>query len=165
MKKIVIFALMISLVATCAFAEGETEGKVLKTGARVGYSFSPDQFFIGAHTDLGNVIGPTRLVPNIEFGFGGDWTTIALNADFLYDFEGTAWSVGGEVGIIRTSWDDHGYSDIPGVDYDTSSTDLGLSVLGGYRLQMSNGTTLLLEGKLGLANSPDFKLSVGYNFF
>ena len=165
MKKIVILALAISMMATMAFAQGETESKPMAFGARVGYSISPDQFYVGAQADLGNVFGPGRLVPNVEFGFGDNLTTICFNGDYLYDFEGTPWTVGGEVGIIYTSWDDGGLSDIPGYDYDSSSTDIGLSVLGNYNLVLSNGKILVLEAKLGLANSPDFKLGVGYNFF
>ncbi len=165
-KKIVIFTLVLSMVASFAFAEGEAESKSLDIGARAGYSISPDQFFLGAHMDLGKLVGPMRLVPNIEIGFGNDLTTMCFNGDLIYDFEDTPWGVGGELGIIHTSWDDGGLSDIPGYeDIDSSSTDIGLSALGNYRLEMSNGKILLLEGKIGLANSPDFKLTVGYNFF
>lgn len=162
MKKIVIFALAMALVTTGAFAQDETESTPIAFGARAGYSFNPDQFFIGAHTDLGMVLSSVRVVPNVEFGFGGDWTTIAFNGDFIYDFSDTPWGVGGEVGVIYTSWDDN--SGFPS-DFETSSTEVGLSALGNYRLAMNNGKTLTIEGKIGLANSPDFKLSVGYNFF
>ncbi len=164
MKKCLILVLAISLVATFAFAEGESKSSTI--GARAGYSISPDQIFLGAHMDLGKLLGPMRLVPNFEIGFGNDVTVMCFNGDLIYDFEGTPWSVGGEVGFIHTSWDDYGLSEIPGYgDFDTSSTDIGLSVLGDYRLEMSNGKILLLEGKLGLTNSPDFKITVGYNFF
>lgn len=163
MKKLVILVMVICMMANVALAQDESTGSTI--GARAGYSLSPDQFFLGAHMDMGQIVGPMRLVPNVEIGFGNDLTLVCLNGDLVYDFAGTPWSVGGELGIIFTSWDDQGYNDIPGVDIDTSSTDVGLSVLGDYRLEMSNGKTLLLEGKLGLSNSPDFKFTVGYNFF
>ncbi len=165
MKKIVILALAISMVASFAFAQEGAESKSTAFGARVGYSFSPDQFYVGAQADFGHVFGPGRLVPNFEIGFGDSFTTMCFNGDYLYDFEGTPWTVGGEIGVIHSSWDDGGLSDIPGFDFDTSSTDIGLSVLGNYNLEMSNGKTLVLEAKLGLANSPDFKLGAGYYFF
>ncbi len=163
MKKCVLLVAVVCLVATFAYAEGES--KDLGIGGRVGYSFSPDQIFLGAHMDLGPIAGPMRVVPNIEIGFGNNVTLMCFNGDVVYDFEGTPWSVGGELGIIHTSWDDGGLSSIPGYEFDTSSTDIGLSVLGDYNLLMSNGKILLLEAKLGLTNSPDFKLTVGYNFF
>ncbi len=165
MKKLVILVMALSLMAGMAFAEGESGSESLGIGARAGYSISPDQFFLGAHMDLGQLVGPMRLVPNIEIGFGSSLTTMCFNGDLLYDFEGTPWAAGGELGIIHTSWDDGGLSDIPGVEYDSSNTEIGLSVLGNYNLELSNGKILLLEAKLGLANSPDFKLTVGYNFF
>lgn len=166
MKKLMILVLAIGMLATSAYAEGETETTGSTIGARAGYSISPDQFFFGAHMDLGQLAGPMRIVPNVEIGFGDNLTLICINGDLVYDFADTPWSVGGELGIIYSSWDDGGLSDIPGFEsYDSSSTDIGLSVLGDYRLVMSNGKTLLLEGKLGLTNSPDFKFTVGYNFF
>lgn len=165
MKKNVMLVLVICMLATVAFAEGETatetatETKSSTIGARAGYSFSPDQFFIGAHMDLGQVVGPTRLVPNIEFGFGNDMTLICFNGDFIYDFEGTPWGVGGELGLIYSSYD------VPGLDDSFSDTNLGMSLLGDYRLVLGNGKTLLLEAKVGLIDSPDFKLTVGYDLF
>ncbi len=156
MKKIVILVLAISMLATFAFAEGET--KSMDIGARAGYSISPDQIFLGAHMDLGQLVGPMRVVPNIEIGFGNDVTLMCFNGDLIYDIENTPFSVGGELGLIHSSVD-------LGPFGSASSTDIGLSILGDYRLEMSNGKTLLLEGKLGLTNSPDFKFTVGYNFF
>lgn len=163
MKKLVILVLAISMMATVTY--GQEESSSSNIGLRAGYSISPDQIFLGAHMDMGQLVGPMRLVPNVEIGFGNSMTLVCINGDLVYDFADTPWSVGGELGIIYTSWDDGGLSDIPGYDFDSSSTDIGLSVLGNYRLAMSNGKTLLLEGKLGLANSPDFKITVGYNFF
>ncbi len=161
MKKMMLVLMMMSLVATGALAESESSSTVF--GARAGYSISPDQLFIGGQVDLGVLVGPMRLVPNLEIGFGGDVTTIAVNGDLIYDFPDTPWGVGGELGFIHTSWDDNGLNDIPGVDVDTSSSDFGLSVLGEYRFDMS-GNALFAQGKLGLANSPDFKILVGMNF-
>ena len=155
MKKLVFLVLAMSLVASVACAQEGT--KTMVYGARAGYSLSPDQLFVGAHVDLGQVIAPLRLVPNVEIGFGNDLTLICVNGDLLYDFEGTPFSAGGELGFVHSSFDTYygSYSD----------TDIGLSVLGDYLLSLNNGTDLILEVKLGLSTyTPDFKLTVGYNF-
>ena len=159
MKKKVILVLAISMLATLTFAKSEATTKSVDIGARAGYSMDPDQLFFGAHIDFGKLVGPMRLVPNIEFGFGDHCTLMCFNGDLIYDFEGTPWGVGGELGII------HSRLDLLGPSGDLTNTDIGLSVLCDYRLEMSNGKILFLEGKLGSSNSPDFKLTIGYNFF
>ena len=50
------------------------------------------------------------------------------------------------------------------VDIDDSDTNIGLSAVGDYRLTLNSGKTLLLEAKLGISDSPDFKFTVGWNF-
>lgn len=123
-------------------------------GLRAGLTSGPDQFHFGAHTDLGTLLPPMRLVPNVEIGFGDDITLVSLNGDLIYDFPRTPFGVGGE--LAMQFWDH---------DLGGSDTELGLSALGNYRLQMNNGKTLLLEVKLGLMDAPDFKATVGYSFF
>ncbi len=163
MKKILVLVLALGLVSSVAVAEGESSG--MEIGLRAGLTLSPDQFHVGAHTDLGQLVGPMRLVPNIEVGFGDSITMICINGDLVYDFPDTPFSVGGELGINYMKFDFGDYESIPGFEVDDTSTDLGISVLGNYNLKMSNGKTLLLEAKLGLTNSADFKFTAGYNFF
>ena len=145
MKRLVLLSIAICLIAGTASAAD--------FGLRGGLTLSPDQFHIGAHTDVGPVIESLRLVPNVEVGFGDNFTLIALNGDLIYDFSDTPWSIGGELGLNFMNHDNAG-----------SNTDFGLSVLGDYRLGLSSGKTLLLEAKLGLLDSPDFKFTVGWNF-
>ncbi len=146
MKRIVLLILAVSMLASVASAA--------QYGIRGGLTLDPDQFHVGGHMDLGPVISDMRIVPNIEIGFGNDMTVVAFNGDLIYDFGDSPWSLGGEVGINMV---DHSKSD-------SSNTDFGLSVLGDYRLGLSSGKTLLLEAKLGLIDSPDFKFTVGWNF-
>ncbi len=155
MKRILLTSLVVCLLAGTA-----TAGSAV-FGARAGLTLSPDQIHVGGHVDLGQVTPSIRIVPNVELGFGDNLTFIAINGDVLYDFANTPWSVGGELGINTTNFDT---PDIPGVDIDSSATDVGLSALGNYRLVLSSGKTLILEAKLGLTNSPDVKFTLGYNF-
>jgi hypothetical protein len=145
MKRLVLLSIAICLVAGTASAA--------EFGLRGGLTIDPDQFHIGGHIDLGPVLDPLRIVPNIEIGFGSDHTVIAFNGDLIYDFPDTPWSIGGELGMNYVDHDNAG-----------SNTDFGLSVLGDYRVGLSSGKTLLLEAKLGLIDSPDFKFTVGWGF-
>jgi len=102
--------------------------------------------------DMGQVLPPMRLVPNVEIGFGNDVTMICFNGDLIYDFADSPFGIGGELGL--------NYADVSNAG---SNTDLGMSVLGNYRLVMKNGHNMLLEAKIGLLDSPDFKFTVGYS--
>ena len=146
MKKLFLLTTVLCLAAT-----GASAGDI---GLRAGLTSGPDQFHIGAHTDLGTVLPPLRLVPNVEIGFGDNLTLVSLNGDFIYDFAGSPFGAGGEIAMQFWNFDGGG-----------SDTELGLSALGNYRLGLSNGKTLLLEIKIGLMDAPDFKATVGYTFF
>jgi hypothetical protein len=164
MKKMLVLVMALSLVASVAMAQGEKTSSS-NIGLRAGLSLSPDQVHVGAHMNMGQIVGPLRLVPNVEIGFGESITMICLNGDFVYDFPDTPFSVGGEIGLNYAKYDFGDYSSIPGLEIDDSTTDLGLSILADYNLVLSNGKTLLLEAKLGLTDSADFKFTAGYNFF
>lgn len=151
MKRIVLVTLAVVLMAGSAFGQG--------FGVRAGVSIDPDQFHFGGHYDVGAIATNLRLVPNIEIGLGNDVTLICLNGDLLYDFPDTPWSVGGELGVNIAKYD------FPaGYVGDDSDTNIGLSAVGDYRLTLNSGKTLLLEAKLGISDSPDFKFTVGWNF-
>ena len=144
MKRTILLTFVLCLAASAAFAGG--------FGLRGGYTIDPDQFHIGGHYNVGQIFEPMRLVPNVEIGFGDNYTLWALNADLIWDSPESAFSIGGEIGLNIKSWDsDHGGG---------SNSDLGLSILGDYRFNEK----LFGEVKLGLSNSPDVKLTVGYDF-
>ena len=140
MKRIILLTFVLCLVASAASAAG--------FGLRGGYTIEPDQFHIGGHYDVGQIFEPMRLVPNIEIGFGDDYTFWALNGDLIWDIPESVFSIGGEIGLNITSYDGG------------SNSDLGLSVLGDWRF----APQWFGEVKLGLSDSPDVKLTVGYNF-
>jgi len=139
-KKIILLTFVLGLTAATA-----TAGNF---GLRGGYTIDPDQFHIGGHYNVGQIFEPIRLVPNVEIGFGDNHTFWALNADFIWDIPESAFSVGAEIGMNIVSHDGN------------SNSDLGLSILGDYRFTEQ----WFGEVKLGLADSPDVKLTAGYNF-
>jgi hypothetical protein len=132
-------------------------------GPRVGLTFEPDQFHVGAHMDFGNFARHVRFTPNVTVGFGNDITLVQLNADAAYRFSDRwdAWTpyLGGGVGLNFASYGDDGLGD-------DTSTDAGLSILGGIDKGLSNGDRFFVETKLGLLdNAPDVMLSVGWTFY
>ncbi len=128
-------------------------------GPRVGLTIDPDQVHFGAHLDFGNFARRVRFQPNIEVGVGNDLTVVALNAEASYRFR-DKWDVwtpylGGGVGANIMSRDGRGDSD----------TDVGLNALGGIERGLSDGDRFFTEVKLGLVDSPDVKLTVGWTFY
>jgi hypothetical protein len=130
-------------------------------GPRVGVTMDPDQIHFGLHLDAGNFSPRVRFQPNLEVGIGDDRTLFAFNFEAAYRFREN-WDVwtpyaGGGVGINVVNFDD----DIGG---DDSDTDVGLNLLGGIEKGTGGGDRFFLELKLGLVDSPDFKITVGWTF-
>jgi len=153
MKKIVIVALSLSLFVGAA---GASEN--IPIGVRAGFTGSPDQFHFGAHAFTGELFTGVDLTPNVEIGLGSGFTTIALNADFTYNFSelmSPPWGfyAGSELGLIIMNHDL------------ASATDIGLSGLCGVTKILDNGHTAMAELKVGILDSPDIKITFGYTFF
>lgn len=157
MKRIFLCA-MAALVLGAGAAHADTSW-----GLRGGATFDPDQVHVGVHLNGGELFTDGWFIPNVEIGFGDDLTLIALNPELVYKFDRrnrSHWGfyVGAGLGLNFYSWDDHGG---PG---DNSDTDLGLNILGGMSRRLSAGNEFFLELKLGAADSPDAKITAGFNF-
>ncbi len=131
-------------------------------GLRGGVTFDPDQVHVGAHMYAGELFDNGYFLPNVEIGFGDDVTLIAINPELVYRFDQRTKShwgfyVGGGLGINIVNWDDDHHGD-------GSDTDLGVNILGGMARGLSSGNELFLELKLGVADSPDAKITVGVTF-
>ncbi len=133
-------------------------------GPRAGLTSDPDQVHVGVHADFGDVFAPrVRFQPNLEVGFGDHLTTTALNFEAAYRFAKNwdAWSpyAGGGLGLNWYSWN----NDVVGRG--DTSMQTGLNVLGGIEKGIGRGNRFFIELKLGLADSPDLKATVGWTFF
>ncbi len=130
-------------------------------GLRAGYTdwdgFS--QIHLGAHLKMGEVFPNVQFTPNVEAGFGDDVTIITLNGDLAYNFTefvAAPWNMyGGGALSFNYLNPQHGDSD----------TDLGLSALLGLEYTFANENAGMVEIRLGLMDSPDFKLTFGYTLF
>ncbi len=120
-------------------------------GLRTGYSADPNQFYVGAHVGIGPLVSNLWLRPNLEIGFGDDVTLIAINAELAYWFPTkSAWRLylgGGPALNIY--------------DFDTGSeTQGGLNFMFG----VAHRGGFFGEIKVGVFDSPDFKIGFGYTF-
>ena len=126
-------------------------------GVRAGASATPDQFYLGAHVDVGEVVERFWFRPNAEIGFGSGLTLFSLNGEFVYDIplkSSTRWVpyLGGGpaflIGTVRTP---------VGRVTDTGG---GFNFVGGIRQRKG----FMGEIKIGAFDSPDFKMGVGWTW-
>ena len=158
MKRIITTILIGLLLASTAVA-GTRPAGYYGIGPRVGFTINPDQIHFGGHVDFGEIATNLMMVPNLEIGFGDNVTTIAPSFELDYRFR-SDWGVwtpylGGSMGPIFYSAD-HGGSD----------TQFGLNIEGGIMKGLSgrNSGYFFIEAKLGLADAPDAKFTVGWTF-
>jgi hypothetical protein len=126
-------------------------------GIRAGASATPDQFYLGAHMDVGEIAERFWFRPNAELGLGNGLTLFSLNGEFVYDMpikSSTRWVpyLGGGpaflVGSVRTPLGR------------VSDTGGGFNFVGGIRQRKG----FMGEIKIGAFDSPDFKMGVGWTW-
>lgn len=146
-------------VLTLAGAAGRAEAGI-PLGVRAGYTINPDQIHFGGHLDL-DFVGRIRLRPNLEIGLGDNLVLAALNLEGNYRFgeEREAWNpyVGGGLGINFVDPDNDALAG-------DSKTETGVLLLGGLERGFRSGGAFFIESKVGLANAPDLKFTVGWTF-
>lgn len=131
------------LVPKAAFAQ--------TIGGRVGVSADPDQFYFGAHVETKPIIDRLIFRPNIEIGLGDNVTLAALNFEFAYKVKSRGpWGLyaggGPALNIYRSRGDSH--------------AEGGFNLL----LGLAHREGLFVEAKVGVLDSPSFKIGIGYVF-
>ncbi len=154
-------AMILVFVPAFALAGPDTDLGYRGWGPRLGITSNPDQMHFGVHTDFGSFSEHVWFRPNFELGLGDNMTFGALNFEAAYRFS-TRWDawgpyVGGGVGLNFIDRDGRGRD---GVD-----TDSGLNGLVGIERGLRSGDRFFTELKLGLTDSPDFKLTSGWTFY
>ncbi|MCB1151956.1 hypothetical protein KDK88_10415 [bacterium] len=136
-------------------------------GVRGGIASSPDQLVLGAHMQVYDLSPEAKIVPNVELGFGDDWTIYSVNAALLYTFLSSDMSgfkpyVGGELGINKLSYD----LEFEGFSASVDETKLVINGVAGVKKMLNDRQELRLEFKLGLSDwANDFKVLAGLTFF
>jgi hypothetical protein len=160
MKKIIALSLMVGLLFTLPALASNRGAGYRGFGPRVGLTINPDQVHVGAQIDFGDLAGNLMMLPNLEVGFGDNLTTIAPSFELDYRFRSDwgAWTpyLGGGMGPVFYSAK-HGGG---------SSSKLGIYLQFGIGKGSSGSESghFFLEGKLGLADAPDGKVTVGWTF-
>ena len=123
----------------------------LSVGVRAGASVDPDQFYFGGHVETAPIVDRIHFRPNVEIGVGNHATVIALDFDLAYKFPSSRpWQIYAFGGPALNIVD---------VNDDTSAN-------GGFNLGIGveHREGLFGEIKVGLIDSPDFKIGIGYRF-
>ncbi|NKB89657.1 MAG: hypothetical protein GKS06_15680 [Acidobacteria bacterium] len=164
--RIAILALLVAVTSTLSAQESGVSGQGPSFALRAGATVSPDQFHVGFHVDLGEAAPRLRIRPGAEIGFGSDRTTLVGNIDALYvasTSRTTNILVGGGLGL-GAEWGDRGKDGglfganlIGAVEWGTRATP-HVSAAGGSYLRY------LLEVRVGLADLPELKVTVGLQF-
>ena len=132
-----------TLFAVPAFAQ--------EVGIRAGVSANPDQFYFGGHFETPALVDRLHFRPNIEIGVGNNVTLYAFNVEFAYHIPtGSNWYTYVGAGPALNLYKVRGNTNSQG----------GFNLLVGVQHQGG----LFAEVKAGLADSPDFKVAVGYAF-
>lgn len=145
------------LLATPALAQSDFE--VRRFGVRGGLTVDPDQGHVGVHVNAGNFTEDVRFQPSFELGFGSDRIVGMFNIDALYMFDPRPWRpyLGGGIGIGFIDRDRDGRDDRD----DDVDVEAGVNLVGGFEW---NAGKYLLEARVGIADIPRFKVTVGINF-
>jgi hypothetical protein len=130
-------------------------------GPRLGYTHDSglDQIHFGGQAWIADLFANTIVIlPSLELGVGDGATLLALNGDVVYEFTEFAkdpWGFYAGAGLALNRFDADG----------VGNTDFGLNLLGGATRKLGGNKVAFGEFRLGLEDSPDFKLTFGLNFF
>ena len=124
-------------------------------GPRVGLTGDPDQVHVGLAVYAARLAPSLGFVPSFDFGVGNDVVLFSGNFDFKYVF------------AVKSSWRPYlgGGPALHFLNRDNAGddTEVGLGVVGGMQTATRSGA-FFTELRLGLADSPDFKFTVGWLF-
>ena len=147
------------VVFTFLFAMEGSATAQSRAGLRVGVSAEPEQFYFGGHVDVSEIVEGFWFRPNVEIGVGNRRTLVGVNGEFVYLFtqrrrEWTPYAGGGPAFVVQSF-----RAGPPGSSRDTD-VGPGFNFVAG--IQQNRG--LLAEIKIGLMDSPEFKLGIGWTW-
>lgn len=157
-KRLVFLAVCACLLGGLIAPAAAVNGAKMGLGLRpLGFSINPDQFVLGVQAVLGEYYRG-RFAPSVDFGFGENLTLITGNFDLMIDLfsppkSEAAFYIGGGPTLSYIS-----------PETGDSDTEIGLSLLGGIKLGMSEKNYYNIEARFGIGDIPDFKLLAGVMF-
>ena len=163
--RILFFVLVgVVLVGASQLCESAELG-LRRFGVRAGVSMNPDQFHGGLFLDAGRIVSDLRFQPSFEFGIGNGVRLGAVNLDALHPLGGSAWRpyAGGGLGINFIDVT-NGVGEARGFQLETVVNIVGGVEWGSGKPGSGSSYRYVVEGRLGLGDTPDFKLSFGLAF-
>lgn len=128
-------------------------------GFRLGLADDPDQFVIGVHQDLGEIVENLRLQPSLEAGFGDDHTIVSGTIPVHYRFDTPASVTPYVGGGLRVDWIDRETR-----RRDDSELELSPVAIGGAEWKLGKTSDLFLELHLSPGDGHEAKVVVGWMF-
>ena len=129
-------------------------------GPRVGVSSDPDQIIGGVHFNFGEFVPHLRFQPNVELGFGDDFTILSATAPVHYRFQVDAPVVpyaGGGLTLAFVKFDpDNGDSD--------TDFEIGAKAIGGVEWPLSGNNAFFVELNVGFGDIQDVQVMAGWMF-
>jgi hypothetical protein len=152
--------LILAAMTAPAMAQSTTAQTAEQGGVGIvgGVSANPEHLYFGVNFMAAKVATNFWFRPGAEVGFGNSSSNVGINGEFIYliDIRKKPWSVyfgGGPALIIATT-----YADAPA----SNNTEVGpgFNFIAGIR----KARGLFSEIKVGVIDSPEFKLGIGYTF-
>ena len=148
MGRHVCWLLAVSILLSPWLVQARTHN--LGFGLRAGMGLDPDQFVVGAQFSMGKSIGMFRFVPSVDVGFGNNMTVFNLNADFLVRLliRDAPLELYAGAGPTLVFWDFTG----------GSSWEFAGTLIFGTQVHLSRSFASNLEARIGIGDTPDFRL-------
>jgi hypothetical protein len=127
----------------------------------VGFSSGPDQFLFGGQLVIGEIAPSLTFDPSLDIGMGDHQTVVGLHFDLHYHFDTrTTWRpyAGAGATLNFVSYDHDRFGD------KSSDTFAGGNLVLGAGAPTSSGNRIFTELDLGLGDTADLRLLVGWNF-
>ena len=166
LKKRLVMLLALSVIATPTLAqELELDLGVRSYGLRGGINMNPDQFNFGAHVDAGRLGSRVRLQPSVEVGFGNGVRLAAANFDAHYLFSARNWRpyAGGGLGVNFIDVT-RGFGASQGLQIEPVVNAVAGLEWGTPNAGSGAVRRYLLEARVGMGKTPDFKIVAGISF-
>jgi hypothetical protein len=147
--------LILAVLLMTAPAMAETDG----WGLRFGFSDDPNQLIVGAQYDFGEITNNVHFEPNIELGFGDDFTILSTTAAVHYhfkDLDKIRPYAGGGVALA--------FVDIDHRLGDDSDFEIAVKTIGGIMWPLKHNRDFFLELNINFGDIQDAQLMAGWRF-
>jgi opacity protein-like surface antigen len=153
--------LVVLLMVAPVWAADETSGgpDIKGWGVRVGLTDDPNQFVVGAQYDFGEITDNVHFEPNVEVGFGDDFTILSATAAAHYHFK--------ELDKIRPyagAGVTLAYVDIDHALGNDSEFEIAIKTIGGVMWPLQHGRDFFLELNLNFGDIQETQLMAGWRF-